>query len=53
VKIVNERTGEFSPAMTDSIRRIGEVNFQILAMGYDCEVGAQRNGRYPPGTEMI
>jgi hypothetical protein len=36
---VNETTGEISPAMTDSIRRIGEVNFQILALGHDCEVG--------------
>ena len=30
---------EISPALADSIRRIAKVNFQILAVGYGCEVG--------------
>jgi hypothetical protein len=33
--MMNETNGEISPAMADSIRRTGEVNFQITVLGHE------------------
>jgi len=38
--VLNEHQAQtYEPALIDSIRRIGEVNFQITVLGHDCEVG--------------